>query len=354
MASGTLPQVDRLAVFRALQLGDMLVAMPALRALRTRYPAARMTLIGLPWAADLVARVPWIDEFMAFPGYPGLPEQEADPAALERFFTEARARGFDLAVQLHGRGDITNGVVAQLGARQVAGFHPPDRPPPDPRWFVPWPDTGLESERLMRLPLHLGAAHTGLRLEFPLVPSDGQELDAFWDSVGERPQRYVCIHPGARWRSRRWPAQRFAAVADALRERGYVPVLTGSRGDAEALEAFRAQTSTPILDAAERTSLGGLAALLSGARLLVCNDTGVSHLAAALRTPSVVICSGAEPARWAPIDRRRHRVLYHEVACRPCTHERCPYGHECAMGVEAESVLAESLRLLEREVPRAA
>jgi ADP-heptose:LPS heptosyltransferase len=75
------------------------------------------------------------------------------------------------------------------------------------------------------------------------------------------------------------------------------------------------------------------------ARLLVCNDTGVSHLAAASRTPSVVVCSGADPQRWAPLDRHLHRVLWHDVECRPCAHVECPVGHPCPLGVSTERVL---------------
>ena len=78
----------------------------------------------------------------------------------------------------------------------------------------------------------------------------------------------------------------------------------------------------------------------SGARLLVCNDTGVSHVATAMATPSVVICSGADPGRWAPLNRDRHRVLHADVPCRPCAYQVCPIGHPCATGVSIASVLA--------------
>jgi ADP-heptose:LPS heptosyltransferase len=86
--------------------------------------------------------------------------------------------------------------------------------------------------------------------------------------------------------------------------------------------------------------------LLAHARLLVCNDTGVSHVAAAVATPSVVICSGADPGRWAPLDHDRHRVLYADVACRPCAHLACPIaGHPCAQQVGSEQVLAAATAL---------
>jgi ADP-heptose:LPS heptosyltransferase len=100
------------------------------------------------------------------------------------------------------------------------------------------------------------------------------------------------------------------------------------------------------MDLSGRTTLGGLAALIARARLLVCNDTGVSHVAAAMRTPSVVIACGSDPRRWAPLDAVLHRVLYREINCRPCAHRECPIGHPCALGVSVHEVLNETHRLV--------
>jgi len=99
------------------------------------------------------------------------------------------------------------------------------------------------------------------------------------------------------------------------------------------------------LDLAGRTTLGGLAALIARARLLVSNDTGVSHIAAAMRTPSVIVACGSDPRRWAPLDCELHRVLAHDVKCRPCGHGECPIGHPCALGVSAGQVLHETRSL---------
>ncbi|HZP87210.1 MAG TPA: glycosyltransferase family 9 protein [Burkholderiales bacterium] len=344
--------IGSIAVFRALQLGDMLAAIPALRALRAWQPHARLVVIGLPWAQALIARYAWIDDFLTFPGHPLLPEHQADEMALNAFFTEARARRFDLAVQLHGSGATTNAVVAQLGARYTAGFHPVDHPTPHPERYIAWPEQGREVDRLMQLPLHLGAPRVSTRLDYPVFAADFDRLAAI--GAPPREANYVIVHPGARLPSRRWPAARFAAVAHALREAGYAVVLTGSAAEADTLEAFRRHAPPGVIDLADRTDLGTLGALIERARLLVSNDTGVSHIAAARGTPSVVISCGADAQRWAPQDRRRHRVLAHPMPCRPCLHQRCPTAHECADAIEVAQVVREARRLLELELPRAA
>ncbi|EGC99799.1 putative ADP-heptose:LPS heptosyltransferase, partial [Burkholderia sp. TJI49] len=118
----------RIVVFRALQLGDMLCAVPALRALRRGQPDARITLVGLPWAREFASRfADYVNDFIAFPGAPGLGEQpEPDAAAYDAFVAKCRAREFDLAIQLHGSGVQTNAIVASLGAARTAGFMPAD------------------------------------------------------------------------------------------------------------------------------------------------------------------------------------------------------------------------------------
>lgn len=330
----------RIVVFRALMLGDLLNAVPALRALRGGFPHARLTLVGLPWARELAARLSCVDDFIAFPGHADLPEVEAEPGAWPRFLQEVRSRRFDLALQLHGSGRTTNPLVAAFGARRTAGFIARDAwcPPADAALFTRWPEQGHEIERLLRLIDHLGIARCGTRIEFPLQPGDRTALRALWPAVAAgRP--YVCVHAGAQLPSRRWGVRRFAAVADAIADCGRTIVLTGSAGEAGLVAEVRASMRNAAVDLSGRTTLWTLGALIEQAETIVCNDTGVSHVAAAVGCRSVVVSCGADPARWAPLDRNLHRVLAHPVPCRPCDFRVCPIGHDCAAGTTPEQVL---------------
>jgi ADP-heptose:LPS heptosyltransferase len=87
--------------------------------------------------------------------------------------------------------------------------------------------------------------------------------------------------------------------------------------------------------------------LIASSRLLVSNDTGVSHVAAAVGTPSVIVACGSNVRRWAPLNRHLHRVVYHDIDCRPCEHFDCPVGHACATAVAPELVIHEAEKLLD-------
>lgn len=302
--------IRRVAVLRALQLGDLLCAVPALRALRAALPEAEIVLVGLPWARTFVTRFDaYLDGFREFPGFPGLPERAPVVERIPAFLSELQAERFDLAVQLHGSGPFVNPLVALFGARRSAGFYLPGDYCPDPELFLPWPSEGLEIRRLLRLVEFLGAPTQGEALEFPLREADFAALHALEGTSALVPGEYVCVHPGASCAERRWPAERFAAVARGLADRGLRIVLTGTAAEQALGHTIARELGPRCLDLVGRTDLGALGALLDGARLLVCNDTGVSHVAAALRVPSVVISTGDNPARWAPIDGARHRVL---------------------------------------------
>jgi ADP-heptose:LPS heptosyltransferase len=329
----------RIAVFRALQLGDMLCAVPALRALRRAAPLAHITLIGLPWAHAFVARyAELIDELVVFPGAKGFPEQDECEHGLPAFFAEMRARRFDLAIQLHGSGGPANDLLLQLGARAHAGFVQPDEPAREGR-FIRWPDALPEPLRYTALTAALGAPAEDAALAFPLEPEDWSEYAHLEASEGIEADRLVVIHPGAQLPSRRWPAERFAAVADHLAADGWQIAITGTAAEAALTGAALGAMEAPALHLAGSTSLGSLAALVSRAQLVVCNDTGVSHIAAAVRTPSVVVASGSDTRRWAPLDRALHRVLADYPPCRPCMFRDCPYGHPCALNVQVDQVV---------------
>lgn len=304
------PLPRRVAILRALQLGDLLCAVPAFRALRAALPEAEIILIGLPWARAFVDRFgDYFDGFLEFPGYPGLPERELDLPRVPRFLADAHRRRFDLAMQMHGNGTLTNPFTVLLAARLNAGFFLPGEYCPDPARFLPYPADEPEVRRHLRLVEHLGVPLRGEDLSFPIREDDVRELRSLDEARDLLSDPYVCIHPGARAVPRRWDTEGFAAVADALAARGLRVVLTGAAAEADLARAVAGAMRARALDLVGRTSLGALAALLRDARLLVCNDTGVSHLAAALRVPSVVVFSGSSPDRWAPLDRRRHRAV---------------------------------------------
>jgi len=331
------PLPRRIVAFRALKLGDMLCAVPAFRSLRAAFPEAEIVLAGLPWAREFVDRYRcFLDGFREFPGYPGLPEREPEMERVQSFLKAMQAEGFDLCIQMHGSGGITNGLITQFGARQNAGFFEPGKACPDPSTFLPYPDRGLELRRLLRLLEHLGIPSRGEHLEFPLRDDDIWQARQICESYGLQPHEYACVHPGASAAERRWPPQRFADVASALASQGLEVVLTGSPGELDLTRSVeRAMPFSPI-NLAGRTALGPLGALLSNSRILVCNDTGVSHLADAVRVPSVVISTGNNPERWAPVDRHLHRML-----CRDS-------------GVSAEEVVTACIDLLADESCRAA
>ncbi len=339
--------VRRIAIIRALYLGDMLLAVPALRALRAGFPDAEITLIGLPWAHSFVRRYPrYLDRFVPFAGYPGIGEVAVVPARTLHFLREQRAHAYDLVVQMHGSGRASTPLALSLHGRVTAGYYEGARP----RGLAcgaPYPNHLPEVLRNLELARLLGCQDISPELEFPLDEADRVEAAALLRPLmpGQRP--WIGVHPGARASVRRWPAERFAHAADALARRtGGRVVITSGPDERETADEVACRMETPALNLAGRTSLGGLAAVIAALDLFVGNDTGPVHLAEAVGTPSVSIFGPADHTRWASLDLARHPIVREPVGCNPCAYRECPIDHRCLRRIEPERVLAAAEALL--------
>ncbi|TLM73114.1 glycosyltransferase family 9 protein [Pseudarthrobacter sp. NamB4] len=257
-----------LLVLRALKLGDLLVAVPALKALRRAYPEHRLRYAAQGWLSEALGLVG---------GYELLPTHGLDePLAME-------AGVVDVAVNLHGSGPESQGRIEALQARHTIGHRSKYRDGP------PWRDELHERERWVRL------------LEWHGIEADPLDVQLNKPHVPSPVPGAAVLHVGAAYGSRLWPAERFAAVAAALDQAGHQVVFTGGGSERDrALDVSRRAGLGDGAVLAGRLGLGEFAATIAGARLVVSADTGAAHLASAYGTPSVVLFGPAPPEIWGP------------------------------------------------------
>ncbi len=335
------PAVRRVALVRLrVGLGDLLCTVPALRRLRAARPDVEVTLVTFGRMAPVVERLGVPVALLPFPGAPGIPDGPVDPAGWAPFAAAARDRGFDLALQAYGDRPAANRVTAALGARLTGGFAPTGWDPPagTGALHLRYPLHLHEAARHVALLEHLGLPPGGEAvMGFPVTAGDEAEHAATLAAHGLEPGRYAVLHPGASAPTRRWPVDRYAAVGDALAADGLAVVVTGVPGEREISARVVAAMRAPAVDLTGATSLGGLAALLRDSAVLVGNDTGSAHLAAAVGARSVTVFLPGDPVRWAHPG-PRHRALTPTVACAPCPHLACPIEFRCAQTVTPAAV----------------
>lgn len=302
--------IRTIAVLRALYLGDLLVSVPAFRALRAGYPSAQITLIGLPWAEELVSHLRgYIDRFVPFGTFPGDTDVPYDHEQSARFIAAQRACSYDLVIQMHGSGGWSNPCALALGGRNTVGYYLHE-PPEGMTAGIPYDDYVHEIDLHLRLAGLAGGVPGGRWLELSTLMEDRREAGRILRQAPPGRGPLIVMHPGAKPEDRRWPAERFIWLADELvRRHGARLVLTGTDAERDTVDRIAAGVSSPTLNLAGRTSLGTLAALLEAADLYVGNDTGPAHLSEAVGTPTVRIYGSTDPARWGPLDRIRHRVV---------------------------------------------
>jgi len=274
-----------LVVLRALGLGDLLTAVPALRALGRAHPEHDRVLAA---PAPLAPLVPLVE-----PGLRLVPARELEPLP-------GALRRPEVAVNLHGRGPDSHRVLIETRPARRLWLEHADVP--QSRGAPRWRPGEHEVRRWCRM------------LDEQGVPADPTDLE-LRPPPGEPPDRVrgaTLIHPGAASAARRWPAERWARVARAERERGAAVVLTGGPGEADLARSIADRAGLdPDCDLAGQTDLLELARAVAAGGRVLCGDTGVAHLATALATPSVILFGPTSPAEWGPpLGCERHRVLW--------------------------------------------
>jgi len=329
-------------------MGDLILSTPAIRAVRAAYPRGYLALLVQPANRALVEGHPALDEVILF-----------DKEKAHRGWKGAmqlawllRSRRFDLAVLLH----TTTRVVLLTwlaGIRYRVGFA---------RRLGVLLTHGLPYQKRQ------GTQH---EVDYTLdlvravgIPADDRTLAIAWQAAGEESVRawlarqgiapgdpLFLFHPGASCPSKRWPAERFAAVADQLWARfpaGRWVVIVGP-GEEPWGRAVVLRSRAPLILSDPPLTLAELPWLLKRASCLVSNDSGPVHVASAVGTPSVVVFGrwggGLSPTRWGPTH-PRSIVLHRDVGCRPCLAHRCKIGFACLEAVLADEVAAAVERLV--------
>jgi lipopolysaccharide heptosyltransferase II len=345
-------------------LGDVLMTTPALRALRGAgsagpqdrrgsNPGRTITLLTSPAGAEIAGLVPEVDGVITYDAPwvkssapAGGPEADRDMAK------RLRAGGFDAAVifTVYSQSPLPAAMICHLADIPLRLAHCRENPyrlltdwvaEPEPERIV-----RHEVRRQLDLVAAVGATTSDETLSLEVPPRARRAASEVVGGLGlEDAKRWAVVHPGASASSRRYPAESFAAAGRRLVDSGCSLVFTGSPSEVDLVEGIRAAMGAPSDSLAGRLGLAELAAVIDLAPLVVTNNTGPAHIAAAVGTPVVDLYALTNPQHtpWGVAS----RVLSHDVPCRWCYKSVCPEGHHnCLRLVTPEEVAGAALELL--------
>lgn len=349
----------RILCVRLDNMGDVLMCTPAMRAIRQSDPAARITLLASAGGAMVAGGIPEVADVIRYAA-PWMKSSSPHPPSEDLAMIETlRARAFDAAVifTTYSQSPLPAAWMCQLAGIPLRLAHCHENPYQLLTHWVRDPEPGPairhEVQRQLDLVATAGFATDDQRMSFRVAPQDAawarQWLAA--SGIGARP--WMLMHPGASAPSRRYPPAHWAQVARELAcRRGHVLVFTGDASEAALVDGICQGIASGAHSLAGELDIGKLAALIEAAPLLVCNNTGPAHLAAALGTPVVDLYALTNPQHtpWQV----PNRVLYHDVPCRNCYQSVCPHGHQdCLAKVEPARVVEAALELMRLHPRRA-
>ena len=361
---GTWQTARRILAVRLDAMGDVLMTTPALRALAGEHGVREVTLLTSPAGADVAALLPMLSDVIVheaawMKATAPRPEPDAELALIERL----RERTFDAAVvfTVFSQNPLPAALICYLAGIPLRAAHCHENPYQLLTDWVPDPEPATlvrhEVRRQLDLVAGLGFTAVDERLSMEVLPGAVAHVHALLAAAGiaaasssghtgglEQP--WAVIHPGASAPSRRYRAEGFAEAAGRLvAEHGWRVVFTGSADEVALVESIRAAMGAPSASLAGQLDLAELAALLSIAPVLISNNTGPVHVAAAVGTPVVDLYALTNPQHtpWGVPS----RVLNHDVPCRDCYKSVCPMGHhDCLRLVPPSAIVTSAQELL--------
>jgi ADP-heptose:LPS heptosyltransferase len=345
-----LREVRKIAVLRPSAVGDFMFALPALHALEHAYPEAELVFLGQQWHSDFLAGRPGpVDRLVVVPPVPGVnapTDAEARSAEIDDFLDAMRGERFDLALQMYGGGRYANPLVQKFDARFSVGMRSPDAAPLDRSLCY----GALVNRRMQLLELAAlgGARYWPIRQQLQVTAADRALAAALIPATPGC--RLVIVQPGASDVRRRWPAARFAALADALVEEGALVAVNGNADESAVTREVLAAMRHAAIDLSGVASLRALCGLMERCALVVSNDTGPLHMALALGRPAAGIYWFTNLLESAPLCQQGHRTaLSTRVACPVCGVEnlsvRCSHEVSFVDDVPLEEVTALAIDL---------
>lgn len=330
-------------------VGDIVMATPALAALRRHWPEAHLVAAGPAHAVPLLAGSALVDDVLTLP-----PRRGTGLAGLARAVRLMAAGRHELAILFTN--SISSALVAALARVPLRVGHAGSGRTPLLTHAVPrGRERGFHHapqpmvEAYFRLLEHVGVPRGDPHYVLTVTPEDAREAQAWKLAVGVPPDaRCIGIHPGSSFGpSKLWITERFAAVADALQQRlGATVLVFCGPGEEPLAHHIAASARLPVITAADvPLSLGGLKAVVRELDLLVTTDTGPRHFGPAFDVPTVVVMGSTDP-RFTNTNLGRTLVVRSGVACSPCQLKVCPIDHRCMTRLQPEHVLAAVTRLL--------
>jgi heptosyltransferase-2 len=327
-------------------VGDAIMTTPAVRTIRQNFPDAEITLLAYPWVADIFRASPHIDRLILY-DKKGI---HSGISGLLRLSGELREKSFDLAILLQNAFEAA--FIALLAGIPVrAGYRR------DARGLLLTHGIAIRRETrkqhqvyyyqgLMR-DLGMSCGPDELFLQLPAEIK--RWAKAFIASLGA--PRVVGLNPGAAYGpAKRWPAENYAELAGRLhRETGATLLVFGTDADAETARIIKKVLPERVIDFSGKTSLAEAMALIDACDAFVTNDSGLMHVAAALKTPLVAIFGSTDTVATGPFSENAV-VLKKNLPCSPCLKTHCHTDFECMRSITTDEVLAASLKIL--QVPR--